>query len=116
VTRNERARVAGIWCSPTSSQDFEKDGVHLSAASGKIFVDAIISGAEAFFNAPLVDISDDANEERPGGHDADMIKSLEARLTKLEMESKKQVEINFANNFIIARTREEIDSTSNRSK
>jgi hypothetical protein len=41
---------------------------------------------------------------------------MEARLTRLEMESKKQVEINFANNLIIARTREEIDSTSNRSK
>jgi hypothetical protein len=116
VTRNETAKVAGIWCSPASSQDFEKDGVHLSVASGKIFVDAIISGAEAFFNAPLVDISDEANEEMPGGHDADLIRSLEARLKRLEMDSKKQVEINFANNLIIARTREEIDSTSNRSK
>jgi hypothetical protein len=117
VTRNETAKVAGIWCSPASSQDFEKDGVHLSVASGRIIViDAIISGAEAFFNAPLVDISDEVNEELPGGHNADLIKSLEARLKRLEMESKKQVEINFANNLIIARTREEIDSTSNRSK
>jgi hypothetical protein len=116
VTRNETVKVADIWCSPASLQDFEKDGVHLSVASGRIIVDAIISGAEAFFNAPLVDISDEVNEELPGGHDADLIKSLEARLKRLEMESKKQVEINFANNLIIARTREEIDSTSNRSK
>ncbi len=116
VTRNKAARVSGVWCSPASAQDFEVDGVHLTEPSGKIFVDTIISGAEAFFNAPLVDIAEDNNDDSSGGRDAEVIRKLEARLTKLEMASKSQVEINFANNLIMARTREEIDATSNRSK
>jgi len=116
VTRNKAARVSGVWCSPASAQDFEDDGVHLTVPSGKIFVDTIISGAEAFFNAPLVDIAEDNNDDSSEGRDAEVIRKLEARLTKLEMASKSQVEINFANNLIMARTREEMDATSNRSK
>jgi hypothetical protein len=109
------AKVASIKCSPASSQDFESDGVHLTNASGKIFVDEIISGAESFFNAPLIDVEDTPDSSGRDQND-ELIKSLERRLTRLEMDFKKQVKINFANNLIIARTREEMDAASNRSK
>jgi hypothetical protein len=115
MTRNVSSMVAAIKCSPQSSQDFENDGVHLTVASAKIFVDAIISGSDRAFVSGGTDASDaqEADQEEP---DFLGMRSLEKRLTDLEFAYKKQVEINFANNLIIAWTREDLDSNSNRSK
>ena len=44
------------------------------------------------------------------------VKALERRLVALEIAHKTQVKINFANNLVMARIREEIDATSNKSK
>jgi hypothetical protein len=41
------------------SQEFEKDGVHLTPTSGKTFVMGIMEEAEKVFAAQLVDLSDD---------------------------------------------------------
>jgi len=117
MASNVSVQVAAIKCSPQSSQDFETDGVHLTVASAKIFVDAIISGSDRAFVDGGANVGDaqeaEADQEEP---DFLGVRSLEQRLTDLELAYKKQVEINFANNLIIARTREDLDSNSNRSK
>ena len=109
--KNGSINITCIKCSPESTQDFEDDGVHLTGASAKIFVDTIISGADAYLTVTPVDLT--GEQDAP---DATGIVDLERRLSILEMAYKKQVEINFANNLISARSREELDSAVNRSK
>jgi hypothetical protein len=109
--KNGSINVTSIKCSPESTQDFEDDGVHLTGASAKIFVDTVVNGAEAYLAAVPVDLT-----EEQGAPDVAGIEGLERRLTILELAYRRQVEINFANNLITARTREELDSTVNRSK
>jgi hypothetical protein len=98
--KNGSINVAPIKCSPESAQDFMDDGVHLTVASAKIFVDTIVSGADTYLANTPVDLTNDQGDPDLAGVD-----DLERRLTKLELAYKKQVEINFANNLIIARTR-----------
>jgi hypothetical protein len=42
-----------------ASQEFEQDGVHLTKAAGRIFMDGIMKGAENIFKAGFIDISED---------------------------------------------------------
>ena len=98
--KNGSINVASIKCSPESTQDFMDDGVHLTVASAKIFVDTIVSGADTYLANTPVDLTNDQD-----GPDLAGVDDLERRLTILELAYKKQVEINFANNLIIARTR-----------
>jgi hypothetical protein len=51
--------VAKIEGSPTWSQVFGNDGVHLTEASGKVFVETVISNAEVFFKQEIVDLEED---------------------------------------------------------
>ena len=99
-------------CSPISTQAYQDDGVHLTEASARIFLDHILSRSESYFDSEV----DYVGEGTEAEVDPDNIRDLERRLTILEMAHNRQVEINFANNLVMARIREEIDSTSNRSK
>jgi hypothetical protein len=44
--RNNISRVDAI---PMASQQFEKDGVHLTKTSRRVFMQGVISGSETFF-------------------------------------------------------------------
>jgi hypothetical protein len=44
------------------SQTFEPDSVHLNPTSGKLFVNAILFNAEAFFNAEVIDLDKDTSK------------------------------------------------------
>ena len=61
--------VAKIEGSPTSSQVFGNDGVHLTEVAGKVFVETIISNAEVFFKQEVIDLEED--EEMIDGHGTD---------------------------------------------
>jgi hypothetical protein len=102
-------RLAGIEASPESAQDFESDGVHLTEPSAKIFLEHILYEAEAFFKGGTEQHMDDED-------DVTVVRSIEERLVALEKAHKTQVKMNFANNLMMARVREEIDSIGNRSK
>jgi hypothetical protein len=52
-------KVAKINGSPGWTHIFSTDGVHLTEAAGKIFVESIISDAEAFFNQEILDLAKD---------------------------------------------------------
>ncbi len=51
---NDVTRIEGI---PQGCQQFEADQVHLTEAAGKIFVEGLLTEAEKFFKAPLVDLA-----------------------------------------------------------
>ena len=109
--KNGFDKIKVIECSSTSTQDFQKDGVHLTDPAAKIFLDHILSNAENFFAGIR------GEEDQPAAdEDVVMIKSLEDRLEFLERAHKKQVQMNLANNLMMARVREELDAATNRSK
>jgi hypothetical protein len=90
-----------------TSQQFEADLIHLTAPSAAIFLEVILDAAEKFFDAPLVDLT---------GVGASGSDSLEGRLARLEGLFRQQQDKATSDNLMFARTREEIDATSNRSK
>ena len=91
-----------------ASQQFTTDGVHLTAASGKIFVEGILTASEDFFNAEEVDLTKD-NSAKPDNKGSD----VNRRITLLEEEMKAR---KCNDNLLFARIREELDSISNRAK
>ena len=54
----DRVNVGMIDGPIKMSQVFEQDGVHLTATSGKVFVNALLYNADTFFTAELVDLEE----------------------------------------------------------
>jgi hypothetical protein len=105
---NNVTKIVGI---PQGCQQFENDQVHLTATSGKIFIEGLLTESEKFFKAPLVDLADDDDDD-----DVQPIlvtDQLSARLDKLKNQVRtRQVK----DNLIFARIREEMDTTTNKQK
>jgi len=93
-----------------ASQQFESDGVHLTQASGKIFVEAILEASDKCFKADYVDLGKD--EPRTKGAPGPEL-SLEVRMSRLENEVEER---RWYDNLLFARTREELDTIANRAK
>jgi hypothetical protein len=89
-----------------ASQQFDDDLVHLTAASGKIFVEGILEAAEKNFRAEFIELG----EETP---DSSSDASLVDRIRKLEHDTKAR---KFNDNLLFARTREELDTAANKSE
>jgi hypothetical protein len=114
---------------PVKSQIFAKDGVHLTAEAGKVFVQLILDSAEDFFDAENVDIADieeeenidlddveeeeDQNETLAPEVDDRKLAEIEKRLDDLEKAFALRVS---ADDLVFARIREEIDSAANKQK
>ncbi len=98
--------IAMISSISVSSQQFEQDQVHLTAPSAAVFLEVILEAAEKFFDAPLVDLTDSTQG----------MASLEERLARLERSFRYQSDKGISDNLMFARTREELDATSNRAK
>ncbi len=47
------------------TQNFEKDGVHLTATSGKVFIVTILSSLEEFFAARFIDLEMEVDGSGP---------------------------------------------------
>jgi len=90
-------------------QQFERDQVHLTDAAGQIFIEGLLTGAETFFRAPLIDL-DEVDDEAGTGSRAD---DLERRVEALENQAKVRQD---SDNLVFARLREEMDAATNRSK
>ena len=96
--------VTRMNCMCISLQQFEKDGVHLTAESGANFIEVILKAAEEIFNAIEI------NSEKPGeyehkGDPTDLAGLVSILKTRFE-----------SDNMMFARLREEIDSTANKSR
>jgi hypothetical protein len=56
LDKDNLINVSRIDSFPVLSQQFDKDGIHLTPASGKIFLDLTLGAAEEFFDADNVDL------------------------------------------------------------
>jgi hypothetical protein len=76
------AKIDGL---PGSSQVFNTDQVHLTEAAGKVFVETIISDAEAFFNQEIVELADGkaVDKTKGTGWIAERIATVEKEIEKL---------------------------------
>lgn len=112
-------------------QVFEKDGVHLTAAAGKNFVQNLIEMAEVAFEAEHCEVEDDDDESFMGrmeaaAKDSDKERSLKClqQLRNDSIEAKNwrkgfesMLNSRFMNdNVMFARLRDEVDSEANRKK
>ena len=95
--------VCKIIAMPFGCEQFEEDGVHLTAASGEIFVEAILSEANKVFEAIIID--DDPADPAAG--------DLEVRVGVLEGQVRERQR---NDNAIFAKLREEMDEISNKAK
>ena len=103
--------VSKVDAISVASQVFADDGVHLVDSSGKVFVQGIIDAAERFFSATLLTIDD---EDVPDfGNSDDRVTALEQQVSLMQ---KVADERRFNDNMLFARTREEIDTLSNKAK
>jgi hypothetical protein len=104
-----------------ASQQFEGDGVHLTKSSGRILVEGILSAAESVFRASFVDFADEDHENEEGvNHDrgpktstSSQAQLFDQRLGKLEVETEER---RWNDNLLFARTREELDTATNKTK
>jgi hypothetical protein len=106
--------VAAIPCISENSQQFEPDNVHLTRASGKVFLEVVLEAAERFFSAPVVDLTEPGEQHH--NHDNAHIHDMEERLQRLEHVVRAQADKNVGNDLMFARSREETDAISNKSK
>ena len=122
ITSLKLTNVTKLDCVSRMAQQFDSDGVHLTATAGKMFVEAILMTAEAFFNAENIDLTNDvdmgtvegASGSAVGSHaKARQAQALENRLISLEAEVRDRKEID---NLMMARVREELDMATNTKK
>jgi hypothetical protein len=93
-----------------ASQQFDPDLVHLTPASGKVFVQGLLDAAEKAFQAEYVELGDEDVSPPPGTSGE---ASLSDRVRKLEHDTEER---KFNDNLMFARTREELDTSSNKAK
>jgi hypothetical protein len=92
---------------------FESDNVHLTRPSAKVFLEVVLEAAQRFFSAPVVDLTEPGEQH---DHDNPHIKDMEERLQRLENVMRAQADKNVGNDLMFARSREETDAISNKSK
>ena len=100
-------KVTRLKCICPSLQQFEEDGIHLTADSGFIFVEQILKSSEEIFNAVEVNEEqmEDRTEDTHGETPVNLGQLVETLKTRFE-----------ADNMMFARLREEVDSNANRSR
>jgi hypothetical protein len=103
------------------AQQFESDGVHLTSTAGKMFVEAILMTAEAFFCSESIDLTKDEVDTIEGATGSELTKyarvrqtqGLENRMISLESEVRNRTAVD---NLMMARVREELNLVTNTKK
>ena len=98
------------------AQSFVADGVHLTAESGKTFINTLLYNAEKFFETEVINLEGDIERGELDGQKKSFeknINNLEKNLAELNREMFKR---RFHDNLVMARMREDIDSISNTNK
>jgi hypothetical protein len=111
LDKDSLINVTMIDAFPLLSQQFDSDDIHLTAASGQVFLDLSLSAAEDFFDAINVDLTKEARAT--GGASGSDLEGAIKRIEKLESAIDERKE---SDNLMFARMREEIDSNMNRNK
>ena len=106
------------------SQVFEKDGVHFTPSSGKVFVNTILYNADAYFNTEVVELNEDmeesAMEVEEERDDSNSKAKIGKRITLVEREvanlKEEIIRRREDDCLVTARIREELDFLSNKKK
>ena len=121
ITSLGLTNITKLDCVSRMAQQFDTDGVHLTPAAGKIFVESILMMAEAFFKAESIDLTMDVEMDPvegvsgtgvglPKQANARQTQGLENRVISLESEVRERKEVD---NLMMARVREELDMATN---
>ena len=118
----DRQNVGKIDGPIKMSQTFENDGVHLTVSAGKVFVNALLYNADAFFNTDVINLEEEM--EVDGARTEKIIVSEKNQVTKrislveLELANLKEDIIRRREDdcLVSARIREELDFFSNARK
>ena len=123
IKEMDLGNVAKIGSSVEQTQLFEKDGIHLTSPSGKVFVDAILFYGDEFFSADFIDLEKEPEENTTKEKEVveDISDSnLDKRVMTLETEVGKIKEDlrvrRFHDSLVTARIREELDMIINERK
>ena len=107
VISSTRDNIFLIECMCKSLQQFEKDGVHLTVASGCCFLEDILSKGEKAFKAESVNLEPDASANR---NPALTIETTNQRIDDMVGRLTTRFD---SDNLMFARIREELDSAAN---
>jgi hypothetical protein len=113
IKRMKVINVFSVDVISRASQQFEKDGVHLTRDSGSAFVEAILGAAESVFQASYVNLGEDDDAEEDRNRVPKKKPSVEERVGRLEVEVEER---RWNDNLLFARTREELDTATNKTK
>ena len=117
--------VVKVDGSPGWSKVFESDGIHLTEAAGKVFVENLIMGAEAFFSEEIIDLEKEVTMKvvfntEEASWVAKRISVVEKEIGQLTKEQKDKdkdaAERRIQDSLVTARMREELDYISNAKK
>ena len=101
---------------------YTTDGVHLTEPAGKVFVEAVINEAEAFFKQEIVDLTyeghvDKSNDpKRIAERIVEVEKEIERLNRELKIKEREAMERRLQDSLVTARIREEIDFMANVNK
>jgi hypothetical protein len=112
LDKDNLINVSRVDSFPVLSPQFDKDGIHLTSTSGKIFLDLTLSAAQDFFDAHNVDLTFEATEAAGAMAGSGLERAIK-RIEKLESAIDERKE---SDNLMFARMREEIDSNMNKNK
>ena len=100
--------VTRIDCISVLTQEFVGDQVHLTETSGSSFINFILSQSETFFKSAHVDLTNTDDDPTPVTDN-----DIKKRIEQLEEAFRAR---NISDNLVLARLREELDSTANRAR
>ncbi len=98
------------------SQSFVTDGVHLTADSGRTFVNMLLFNSENFFETEVIDLAEETERREPNRQQKVFEKGLKNLEKKLEDLNSGIFRRRFNDNLVMARLREDVDVTSNINK
>ena len=110
--------ITKLDCVSRMAQQFDDKGVHLTPTAGKMFIEAILMTAEAYFKAESVDLTkeDEFKSSEASGSGLstrNQSEAHESRLNCLESDVRRR---RFMDNLMMARVREELDAITNTKK
>jgi hypothetical protein len=110
----KRSNLSCVEGLPLGCAQFESDQVHLTAASGQIFLESLLKNSETFFDAPTVNLEEEEAEAMEDDQEEiGPMERLERRLELLESQVNSR---KASDNQIFARIKEDMDWGANKAK
>ena len=118
----DRPNVGRIEAPIKMSQVFEKDGIHFTESSGKVYVNALLYNADSFFTAEIINLEEEIERSNTQKEDetAGKPEHLSKRISVVELDianlKNDLIRRRIDDSLVTARIREELDFFSNARK